>query len=160
MNSTLLGCRTLVLPSSLFIQRLCSLFAFLVSKMHGLFSGPCEPDWVAMATRIVTRWAGHADEKTNFYKVSTLLLFCNAKLTTSRQCSFPLESLPRNPLQIEKGKKHALPEDIVISMISHIRSSTSEVHAPVLGAGGKIATVGSTVDHVVSNRGWTTQSCC
>ena len=56
------------------------LFAFLVSETHGLFSGPREPDWVAVATR----WAGHADGKTIFYKVSALPSFCKAKLTISQ----------------------------------------------------------------------------
>jgi hypothetical protein len=53
----------------------CWLFAFFVSETHGLFSGPREPDWVAVATK----WARHADGKTIFYKVSILLSFCNAK---------------------------------------------------------------------------------
>ena len=44
----------------------CWLFTFLVSEIYGLFSGPREPDWEAVATR----WVAHADGKTIFYKVS------------------------------------------------------------------------------------------
>ena len=51
--------------------------------MHGLFSGPREPDWVAVATR----WAGHADGNIIFYKLVHCRHFvndCNAKLTASQ----------------------------------------------------------------------------
>jgi hypothetical protein len=44
------------------------LFSFLVSETHGLFAGPREPNWEAVAIR----WAGHSDGVTIFYKVSMM----------------------------------------------------------------------------------------
>jgi hypothetical protein len=59
------GTRIAVLPIHTKAERW--LFAFLVSETHGLFAGPREPNWDAVAMR----WAGHSDGISIFYKVST-----------------------------------------------------------------------------------------
>jgi hypothetical protein len=55
--------RTAVLPVHTKAER--GLFALLVSDVHGLFAGKREPNWEAVASR----WVGHSDGVTIFYKV-------------------------------------------------------------------------------------------
>jgi hypothetical protein len=63
--------RTAVLPVHTKAER--ALFALLVSDVHGLFAGKREPNWEA----VVSRWVGHSDGVTIFYKVRAHLFSIN-----------------------------------------------------------------------------------